>query len=35
MQKVYNLLFDLHVFVGLGAIGGGGMTILNIIKNYL
>ena len=29
MKKVYNLLFILHVFVGLGAIGGGGMAILN------
>lgn len=29
MKKVYNLLFFLHVFVGLGAIVGGGMTILN------
>ncbi|WP_411168188.1 hypothetical protein ACH36K_13780 [Clostridium sp. MB05] len=29
MKKVYNLLFVLHVFVGLGAIGGGSMAILN------
>ena len=27
MKKVYNLLFALHVFVGLGAIGEGGMAI--------
>lgn len=29
MKKLYNVLFILHVFVGLGAIGGGSMAILN------
>lgn len=29
MKRIYNLLFALHVFVGLGAIGGGSMAILN------
>ena len=29
MKKVYKFLFILHIFVGLGAIGGGFMAILN------
>jgi hypothetical protein len=29
MKIVYRLLFTLHAFVGLGAIGGGMMAILN------
>lgn len=29
MKIVYRLLFALHVFVGLGAMGGGMMAILN------
>lgn len=29
MKKVYNLLFILHLFVGLGAIAGGSMAIIN------
>lgn len=29
MKKVYRLLFILHAFVGLGAVGGGMMAILN------
>jgi hypothetical protein len=29
MKKVYRLLFILHAFVGLGAMGGGMMAILN------
>ena len=29
MKRVYRLLFILHAFVGLGAIGGGMMAILN------
>lgn len=29
MKKVYRLLFALHAFVGLGAMGGGMMAILN------
>ena len=29
MKKVYNLLFILHVFVGVGAMAGGSMAILN------
>lgn len=29
MKKLYRLLFILHAFVGLGAMGGGMMAILN------
>lgn len=29
MKIVYRLLFALHAFVGLGAMGGGGMAIIN------
>lgn len=29
MKKIYNLLFILHVFVGLGALGGGCVAIIN------
>lgn len=29
MKKVYRILFILHVFVGIGAMGGGMMAILN------
>lgn len=29
MKKVYNLLFILHLFVGIGAICGGSMAIIN------
>ena len=29
MKKVYRFLFILHLFVGLGAIAGGSMEILN------
>lgn len=29
MKRVYHLLFGLHLFVGIGAIFGGGMAILN------
>ena len=29
MKRIYRVLFILHVFVGLGAMGGGMMAILN------
>lgn len=32
MKKVYNLLFILHVFVGVGAMAGGSMAIINPIE---
>ncbi len=32
LKKVYRLLFILHAFVGIGAMGGGMMAILNPLE---